>query len=162
MNKLKFALLLFILLPNFAICQDFTLKTKAGNVKIPGSWEQLNTMTDSGQTYLKNSEGIVIAIAQNPRKAYSFFNPKKSDFENVKLFYTWDSDYMKQNKYKTDKLKENSKSEYIIWKYNDGKLDNVFLFGSNKENFLNILVYTNIWNEEEKIKFLENIYLLNK
>jgi len=166
MNKLKFALLLFILLPNFAICQEatqyFTLNTKVGNVKIPGSWEQLNTMNDSGQTYLKNSEGIVIAIAQNPRKAYSFFNSKKSDFENVKLFYTWDSDYMKQNKYKTDKLMENSKSEYIIWKYNDGTLDNVFLFGSNKENFLNILVYTNIWNEEEKIKFLENIYMLNK
>jgi hypothetical protein len=43
--------------------------------------------------------------------------------------------------------------EYIIWKYNDGKLDSAFLFGSVKDNFLNLLIDTNEWNE--KVKFLE-------
>ena len=41
----------------------------------------------------------------------------------------------------------------MIWKYYDGKFDNVFLFVSVKDNFLNLLVYTNEWNE--KAKFLE-------
>ena len=50
----------------------------------------------------------------------------------------------------------------LIWKYNDNKLDNVFLFGSTKNCFLNLLVYTNNWDEKEKIKFLENLYQLNK
>ncbi|OXA78272.1 hypothetical protein SAMN05444397_101200 [Flavobacterium aquidurense] len=86
----------------------------------------------------------------------------KSGFENVKLFYAWDSDYMKENKLKTDKIKENPEAEYIIWKYNDGKLDNVFLFGSAKDNFLNLLVYSTIWDEAKKVLFLENLYQLNK
>jgi hypothetical protein len=142
---------------------DFaTIKTQTDDVKIPGNWEQLNSINESGQTYLKNTEGVIIAVAQNPKKAYSFFNNNKSGFENVKLFYTWDSDYMKENKFKTDKIKENSELEYIIWKYNDGKLDNVFLFGSAKDNFLNLLVYSNIWDENKKVLFLENLYQLNK
>jgi hypothetical protein len=166
MNKLNLLFVLLFLLPNFIFCQDIieysTVKTKSGDVKIPGNWEQLNTMDDSGQTYLKNKEGIIIAIAQNPKKAYPCFKSNESDFENVKLFYTWDSDYYKENKFKTEKIKENPKLEYIIWKYNDKKLDNVFLFGSSKNNFLNLLVYTSNWSEDEKIIFLENLYKLNK
>jgi hypothetical protein len=55
---------------------------------------------------------------------------------------------------------QNPKLEYIIWNYNDVKLDNVFLFGSVKDDFLNLLIDTNEWNE--KVKFLENRYELNK
>lgn len=157
---------MLVFLPNFSFSQDnidySKVKTNTGEVKIPGNWEELNSMNDSGQTYLKNKDGVIIAIAQNPKKAYPCFKSNVSDFENVKLFYTWDSDYYKENKFLTEKIKENKESEYIIWKYNDKKLDNVFLFGSTKNNFLNLLVYTNNWSEDEKIKFLENLFKLNK
>ena len=157
--------IMLIFLPNYIFCQDIIdnskVKTNSGEVKIPGNWVQLNKMDDSGQTYLKNKEGVIIAIAQNPKNKYSFFKSNASDFENVKLFYTWDSDYYKENKFKTEKIKENPELEYIIWKYNDKKLDNVFLFGSSKSNFLNLLVYTNTWSEDEKIIFLENLFKLN-
>jgi hypothetical protein len=43
--------------------------------------------------------------------------------------------------------------EYTIWNHNDGKLDSAFLFGSVKDDFLNLLIDTNEWNE--KVKFLE-------
>ena len=166
MKNLKLLFVLLILLPNLIYCQDTTeyskVKTNTGEVKIPGKWEQLNKMDDSGQTYLRNKEGVIIAIAQNPKKAYPFYKSNVSDFENVTLFYTWDSDYYKENKFKTDKIKENTELEYIIWKYNDKKLDNVFLFGSSKNNFLNLLLYTTNWKEEEKIIFLENLFKLNK
>ena len=152
---------MLVFLPNYIFGQDSNdyskVNTNSGTVKIPRLWEQLNKMDDSGQTYLKNKEGVIIAIAQNPKKAYPFFKSNVSNFENVKLFYSWDSDYYKENKFKTEKIKENTELEYIIWKYNDQKLDNVFLFGSSKSNFLNLLVYTNNWNEDEKIIFLENI-----
>ena len=69
---------------------------------------------------------------------------------------------MKENKFKTEKLKEDAKSEFIVWKFNDNKLDNVFLFGSVKDNFINLLIYTDIWPEEQKIAFLEKVYQLNK
>lgn len=159
-------LLLFICLPNFIFCQEIKdyskVKTNVGEVKIPGNWKQLNKMDDSGQIYLKNEEEIIIAVAQNPKKSYSFFKSSASDFENVKLFYIWDSDYYKENNFKTEKIKENEELEYIIWKYNDKKLDNIFLFGSAKDNFLNLLVYTNKWSEDKKILFLEKLYTLNK
>lgn len=162
----KIITVLIILISTYSFCQEketFSIvKTSSGDVKISGIWEQLNTLDDSGQTYLKNKEGVIIAVAQNPKNAYSFFKSTASNFVNVKLFYKWDSDFRKENNFKTDKIKENSKDEYIIWKYNDGKYDNVFLFGSIKNTFLNILVYTSIWNEEEKILFLENVYKTNK
>ena len=163
--KLNLILSILFFLPIVVFSQDtnFTyVKTSAGAIKIPEKWEQLNTEEDSGQTYLKNEEGVVIAIAQNPKRAYPFFKSTKSDFENVKEFYKWDSDYRAENHFKTEKLKENSKSKYVIWKYSEEKIDNVFLFGSSKNNFLNFLVYTNLWNEAEKIKFLEKLYYLNQ
>ena len=166
MNYLKITFLTILLTSNFIFCQNnkefTTLKTNTSDVKIPGIWEQLNKMNDSGQTYMKNAEGIIIAIAQNPKKAYPTFKKTESDFENVKLFYKWDSDYYAENKFKTKLLKENSNQEYIIWKYNDNKLDNVYLFGSSKDNFLNLLVYTDNWSEDKKITFLEELYKLNK
>jgi hypothetical protein len=166
MKSLKVMLIILVFVPNFIFCQDSIeyseVKTNSGEVKVPGNWELLNKMDDSGQTYLKNKDEVIIAIALNPKKAYPFFNSNVSDFENVKLFYTWDSDYYKENKFKTKKIKENKELEYIIWKYNDKKIDNVFLFGSSKNNFLNLLVYTNNWSEDEKIIFLENLFVLNK
>ena len=78
------------------------------------------------------------------------------------MFYTWDSDYYKENKFETEKLKENAELEYVIWKYNDKKLDNIFLFGSTKNYFLNLMVYSNKWSEEQQVLFLENLYKLNK
>ncbi len=166
MIKLKVMFVILFLLPNFIFSQEVKeysqLKTNSGEVKIPGNWDQLNSIDDSGQTYLKNKDGVIIAIAQNPKKAYPFFKSNQSDFENVKEFYKWDSDYRKENHYKVAKIKENSELEYIIWKYNDAKQDNIFLFGSSKDNFLNFLVYTTIWSENEIIQFLENLYQLNK
>lgn len=167
MQKANFFFITFILLIakvgySQNATDNTTVNTNTGEVIIPGQWKKLNTTEDSGQTYFTNTDGIILAIAQNPKKAYPFYKSGKSDFENVKLFYTWDSDYMIQNNFKTSKIKENRKSEYIIWKYNDGKLDNVFLFGSIGNNFLNLLVYTDKWNEKEKVLFLENLYHLNK
>ena len=166
MKNIKIIIVLILILPNFIFSQDnkeyTTLKTNTNDVKIPGVWEQLNKMNDSGQTYMKNSEGTVIAIAQNSKKMYSFYKKEETDFENVTLFYKWDSEYYVENKFKTELLKENSDLEYIIWKFNDKKLDNVFLFGSSKNNFLNLLVYTNNWSEDKKIAFLEELYKLNK
>lgn len=158
--------LFLFLLPIFCLSQEastFTLaKTPTGEVKIPGEWTEVKTMEDSGQIYFLNKEKVIIAIAQNPKKAYPFYKKGLSDFDLVTEFYKWDSDYQKELKNKTNKLKENAELEYIIWKYSDGDYDNFFLFGSVKSNFLNILVYTKLWDEDKKVLFLEEIYKINK
>jgi hypothetical protein len=143
--------------------EGFTVvKTNVAHINIPGEWKVLNKMDDSGQVYLQNEEMVIIAVAQNLKKAYSFYKAKDSDFENVMAFYKWDSDYRKELKFETAKLKENAKESFVIWKFNDGKLDNVFLFGSVNDSFLNLLVYTNKWDKEAKELFLEKTYLMNK
>ncbi|MFV8374344.1 hypothetical protein [Flavobacterium sp. LB1P71] len=76
MNRLKLMFIVLFFLPNFIFCQDIIdyskVKTNLGEVKIPGNWEELNKMDDSGQTYLKNKDGVIIAIAQNPKKHILF------------------------------------------------------------------------------------------
>ncbi|WP_152558127.1 hypothetical protein [Altibacter lentus] len=166
MVKLSSIFILLLMTPLLVFSQEVnnftTVMTNTTEVRIPGAWTQLNSIDDSGQTYLKNEENVIIAVAKNPKKAYPFYKSLASDFENVQEFYKWDSDYRIELKQKTDKLKENSKLEYIIWKFNDGKMDNIFLFGSVNGNFLSLLVFTDKWNEEEKVKFLENLYKLNR
>ena len=110
MNKLKLTIVLLFFLPNFIFSQnstDFTkVKTNSGEVKVPGKWEKMNSINDSGQQFLTNKDDVIIAIAENPKKAYPFFKSNASDFENVKLFYTWDSDYYKENNLKQKRLKK--------------------------------------------------------
>ena len=95
MKKLNFLFFLLLLLPQVIFSQEsYTpLQTNSGEVIIPGKWQQLNTAEDSGQTYLKNSDNVIIAIAKNPKRAYPFYAKEKSDFENVIAFYKWDADY---------------------------------------------------------------------
>lgn len=166
MNRLKSIFVLLLFLPTFIFCQDtleYTIaKTKSGDLKIPGNWEQLNSSDDTGQIYFENNEAVIIAVAQNEKNRYPFYKKNASDFENVEEFYKWDSDYRKENNFETKKIKENLKEEYIIWKYNDGKLDNIFLYGSKKDQFLNLLVYTNKWSEEKQVIFLENLFKINR
>jgi hypothetical protein len=56
MKILSLQLLLLFFLPNFIFSQEVTdyskLKTNNGEVRIQGNWQQLNTVVDSGQTYL--------------------------------------------------------------------------------------------------------------
>ena len=47
---------------------------------------------DSGQTYLKNSDNIIIAITKNPKRAYPFYAKKNLILEII-AFYKWDADY---------------------------------------------------------------------
>ena len=161
----RIILLCLLVYSSTTFCQDSenytTLQTNTEEVIIPGKWTQLNTMDDSGQTYLQNEESVIISVAQNKMKAYSFYEEGLNDYKLVKKFYEWDSNWRRDNNFKTAKLKENKKKKYIIWKFNDGQLDNVFLFGASKRNFINLLVYTDKWNENDKIRFLEELFDLN-
>ncbi len=139
-----------------------TVATATVTLEIPGEWTQLNTTADSGQTYLKNNEGVVIAVAQNLKRAYPFYKKGMSDFEGVVAFYEWDAQWREENNFSTKLLKKNKKQTYVIWKYNDGKLDNIYLFGSANDHFINLLVYTDQWDEATITEFLVKTYETNK
>lgn len=71
-------------------------KTNSIDTKVPGQWTFLNTVHDNGQTYLRNADNVIIAVARNPLKSYSFSKVKKNNFHNVTVFYKWDTDYSKK------------------------------------------------------------------
>ena len=95
-------------------------------------------------------------------KAYPFYLNSVITFEQATLFYQWSAHYCKEQKFNVSKIKENVTLGYIIRKYNDKKLDNIFLFGASLTEFFNLLIYTKLWPEDEKIAFLENLFTLNK
>ena len=137
------------------------ISTEYGIVTEPGNWELFNYAEDSKQYYLKNSENIIIAITINPKKNYSFYSPTQTDLETVSDYYKWEYDYRVDNGFKTSKLKKDKQKNYIIWKFTEEGIDNVFLYGVKSEFLVNYLVYTDQWEEGKKIEFLEQLYELN-
>ena len=138
-----------------------TVKTDDGTVKIPGIWQKVTYEASSKQHFMKNEEGVVIAVALTSRKLYPFNSPKKTEKELATDFFKWDFDFRTENKFKTQKLKENTTENYIIWKYTENKIDNIYLYGCKSDLMVNYLVYTDTWTEQKKIEFLEDMYKLN-
>lgn len=147
------------------LTQDKTttsVKTNGGIVLVPGLWEHLNFEKSSGQQYLKNEKDVIIAIAKNPKKIYPFYKPTQSNYKTIKAFTKWEIDYQKEMKRKTRVLKKDSASTFQIWKFTDeNNIDNVFLYGGIDDHILNLLVYTNAWEEKEKMRFLEKTFTIN-
>lgn len=139
------------------------IETPGGIVRIQGPWVSYYYDESSRQNFLKGTEGIIIAVAQNHKRAFPFYNDKLEGFEIIKAYTDWDMDFRKKNGNNASLIKENNSEGYQIWKFTDDKkIDNVFLYGINKDYILNFLIYTDKWEEDEKIEFLEQAYLGNK
>jgi hypothetical protein len=138
------------------------LKTANGLIIIPGMWNEFTYEADSKQHFLKNADGIIIAVAVNKKKTYSFYKSSKSNFESVNDFFKWEYDYRVGEGFESNKILENEVENYIIWKFAEKTLDNVFLYGVKSDLFVNYLVYTDKWDEQKKIDFLIKLYNRNK
>jgi len=138
------------------------LDTDYGIIRIPGLWEKFSYEKDSRQHFLKNDEGVIIAIALTPMKLYPFYSASKNKSEIVSSFFKWEFDHRISIGFKSSKIKENDTENYILWKFSENNIDNVFLYGVKSNLLINYMVYTNIWSEQKKIEFLEELYELNK
>lgn len=131
-------------------------------IRIPGLWVEFLYDKNSGQHFYKNDEGVIIAIAINPMKTYSFYTSSKSQSEIVVDFFKWEYDYRVSAGFKCNKISQNDTDHFILWKFTENGIDNVFLYGIRSELLTNYLVYTDKWNEQKKITFLEKLNTLNK
>ncbi len=137
------------------------LNTDYGEVRIPGLWKEVSYEENSKQRFLKNDEGVIMGVALNPMKLYSFYSPYMNKFEVVSEFFKWEFDYRVGAGFKSSKIKENTTDNYIIWKFTENGIDNVFLYGAKSKLLTNYLIYTDQWSEQKKIDFLENTNSLN-
>lgn len=137
------------------------LKTDYGVIRIPGIWSKISYAKDSRQHFMSSPEGVTIGIALTPMKLYPFYSSSKSSTEVISDFFKWEYDYREGAGFKCAKIKENTVANYIIWKFTENKFDNVFLYGIKSDLLCNFLVYTDKWDEQKKIDFLEKLYSLN-
>lgn len=137
------------------------LNTDYGVVRIPGIWMKFRYEKDSRQHFLKSEDGIIIGVALTPMKLYPFYSSSKNKSEIITDFFKWEYDYRVGAGYKCSKIKENETENYIIWKFTEKGIDNVFLYGTKSDLLSNFLVYTDKWDEQKKIDFLEKFYSLN-
>ncbi|MFN3195904.1 MAG: hypothetical protein ACE364_08150 [Chlorobiota bacterium] len=139
------------------------VETSGGIIRIPGLWEPFHYDETSRQHFLRNPKGVIIGIAQNLQKAYPFFKKGMSGYNFIKTYTNWDIDYQNENGNNAKIIRSNIEDEYQIWTFKDKEeIVNVFLYGINGNYVLNLLVYTNDWEENKTIDFLKETYNLNK
>jgi len=137
------------------------VKTDCGILMIPGLWQEFSYEKVSRQHFLKNNDGVIIGVALTPMKLYPFYSSSISKSKIVAEFFKWEYDYRISAGFKCSKIKENTVDNYIVWKFTEKMIDNVFLYGIKADLLTNYLVYTDKWDEQKKIDFLEETNALN-
>jgi len=133
-----------------------------GNIVIPGQWTKTGYNSSSKQhSFIRESDSTFVSITKNPKGKYPFYKDSQTDFEFVTNFHKWDSDYRKEQGYKTEIIKENKETNYILWRILTDEVDNTFLYGLKNGIAYNFMVAESKMNLNEKIVFLEKMYQEN-
>lgn len=133
-----------------------------GEVRIPGKWTKTGEYAISGQYFFVGRDSVKVAIALQPWDKYEFShnNPEITPDNFVRQFYEWDANYLKQQtKGQLQILIDNPEQNYLIWNLRNARgLNDVYLFGLKGKTAYNLRLTTEKWNEEAKIKFLEQLF----
>jgi hypothetical protein len=131
-------------------------------VRIPSKWTKTSESDVSGQHFFIRPDSVRVAVALQPWDEFEFSNnnPQVTPDNFVKKFYEWDANYLKeQTKGQLKVVKENKERNYLIWNLrNRQKQNDYFLFGLKGKTAYNLYVTTDKWNEDKKVKFLEQLY----
>jgi hypothetical protein len=134
-----------------------------GSVSLPGQWKKERYNSVSHQQWFINDDSITTAIAFTHCNGYEFSKKGLNDFAFVKAYYEWDSKYLAERlKCNRTILVADSINKYIIWQLSSDRLNNYFLFACNNCNVHNYNISTKKWSQEQKIKFLQDLYLTKK
>ena len=139
-----------------------------GQVSIPGKWERTQYNSVAHQQFFTNSDSITITITFATTDKYEFNKDgTKKNFEFVKAFYEWESEYFATYNLDFEIIESDSTNNFIIWRlygsYKDANFNTYFLIGEKNGFVKNYSVMTTEkWETEQKIDFLKNMYLQNK
>lgn len=131
-----------------------------GSVSLPGEWIKEKYNPVSGQQWFVNKDTISVSIALTPCNKFEFSKKSLKDFAFVKAYYEWDSKYLAEKNHLTRSiLVSDSTNQYIIWRLSGAHYDDYFLFGNKSCKVHNYSLPSRGWTEEQKIKFLQELYL---
>ena len=136
-----------------------------GSVSLPGKWEKRNYDNVSKQQFFMNEDSVIVAVAFGRYDSYEFNRDGKlKGYDFVKAMYEWDSSYFQDTFGFQRKIIETDESKnYIIYNISNPQKENsvntFFLIREKNGNVSNFSVnYTDKWTEDEKIRFLKNLY----
>lgn len=131
-----------------------------GLVYLPGEWKKEKYNPVSGQQWFMNKDTVLISIALTPCNKFEFSKKSLKDFAFVKTYYEWDSKYLAEKHHLSRSvLVSDSIHQYIIWRLSGDHYDDYFLFGNKDCKVHNYSLPSHGWTEEQKIKFLQDLYL---
>lgn len=137
-----------------------------GNVIIPKEWKKTSYNQVSKQHFFQNNDLTTISIAKNLKEKYPFYKAEQNDEEFVSEFVKWDSEYWKNQGLEISTIENKAENTYIIWNAkntNETKpeVNTFFLFGVKNNFVYGFSISSKVWNEEQKIDFLKNLYETN-
>jgi len=140
-------------------------KLPLGYVDIPGKWYETTYNDYSKQQFFKNADSVSIAVVFWPQNQYSIYKHGETNMAFLKDYYDMNvKTIAMQSKGQWSIIKQDSINQnYILSKfYNDSKVDTYYLYGLINGSFYNLFVKTNKWNEQQKIDFLESMFIHKK
>ncbi|MES2513803.1 MAG: hypothetical protein V4580_06635 [Bacteroidota bacterium] len=134
-----------------------------GSVSIPGLWTKERYNSVSGQQWFLNQDSIKLAVAFTTCNNYEFSKKNLKNLAFTKAYYEWDSNYLSErHQAKREIIVSDSIHEYIIWRLHNEHYDSYFLVGTQKCNVHVYEVVSSLWKEDQKIKFLQDLYVTKK
>lgn len=139
-----------------------------GSVSLPGKWTHGRYRKESRQQYFTNSDSTVVTIAFGPCDKLGFPTGGVQGYEFVKLYYQWESKY--QVEILNQKIKvitADSANKYMIWEVYGENVNQFYLCGAKDCScgecaFQNFSIQGRKLSDEQKAKFLQDIYLQKK
>lgn len=137
-----------------------------GNVIIPNKWKKTSYNQISKQHFFQNNDSTTISIAKNLKDKYPFYKVNQNDKEFVAEFVKWDSEYWKEQGLEISTIENKTEKMYIIWNTKNKKetkpeVNTLFLFGVKNNFVYGFSISSRIWNNDQKIEFLKNLYESN-
>lgn len=136
-----------------------------GYVDIQGKWDKTVYNNYSKQQFFKNIDSVSIAVVIWPQNRYDLYKKREKDITFLKDYYNRNSQFIaEQSKGQWSIIKQDSiQQSYIICKFNnDSNVDTYYLYGLINSSFYNLYVKTKNWNEQQKVDFLERMFMHKK
>jgi hypothetical protein len=136
-----------------------------GSVSLPGKWIHGRYRQESRQQYFSNSDSSIVSIAFGQCNKLGFSTGGAVGYDFVKLYYKW------ENKYQTEILNQHVKliasdsaNKYMVWQVYGDNMNQFFLAGAHdcacgECAFQNYSIVSSKLTDEQKAKFLQDIYL---
>ena len=139
-----------------------------GSVSLPGKWTHGRYSKESRQQYFSNADSTVLSVAFGPCDKLGFPTNGAQGYDFVKLYYKWEGKYQEEILHRQMKLiTADSVNKYMLWQLHGDGADQFLLTGARDCNcgecaFQNFTLNSRKLSDEQKIKFLQDIYLQKK